>query len=386
MISNRLENFYNKYRPYVLDEIVGQEPVTTTLKSAVLRDKISHSYLFFGPRGSGKTSTARALCRSANCTNRIGSSACLSCDGCLYALDDAIEIDAASNRGIDDITELIEDIRFLPKFVDKKFVIIDEAHQLTAAAVNALLKVVEEPPSFVYFILCTTSSPIASTTKTSQAFATLSSRCMAFSFARINPDAILTKLAHICVKEGKKAEKDVLLSIVDRSDGSLRDAENILEALLTINDRLLAENLNSLYGNAPKHALSLLDCCVRKDIGRGLLTVPEIWDSGVSLLEVAQLVITYAGDLLRIDAGQAVYRPSFIVNGLKDILEYVVIDVSTLSSIMAAFSSMVQKGREDSAYLDLTLCLAIFGTYDHLLEETSIDEPILVAADADNDW
>ena len=149
MTTNRLENFYNKYRPHVLSDVVGQEPITITLKSAILHDKLSNAYLFFGPRGSGKTSTARAVWRSANCTNRRGADACLSCEGCTYALDDAIEIDAASNRGIDEITELIDDIRFRPLNVDKKFIIIDEAHQLTAAAVNALLKVVEEPPSFV---------------------------------------------------------------------------------------------------------------------------------------------------------------------------------------------------------------------------------------------
>ena len=386
MTANRLENFYNKYRPQILDDVVGQESITITLKSAILHDKLSHAYLFFGPRGSGKTSTARALCRSANCINRRGANACLACEGCKNSLRDAIEIDAASHRGIDDITTLIEDIRFLPKYADKKFIIIDEAHQLTAPAVNALLKIVEEPPPFVYFIFCTTSSPIASATKTSQAFATLASRCMTFSFTRIDPDAILTKLANICVNEGKKAEKDVLLSIIDRSDGSLRDAENILDALLTVNDRLIAENLNQLYGNAPKHALALLDCCVSKDIGRGLLTVPKIWDSGVSLLEVAQLVVTYAGDLLRLDSGQTIYRPSFIVNGLKDILEYVVIDVSTLSSTLAAFTDMVQKGREDSGSLDLTLCNAIFGSYDHLLKESIVHEPRLVTTNADDDW
>jgi len=155
---------------------------------------------------------------------------------------------------------------------------------------------------------------------------------------------------------------------------------------LTVNDRLIAENLNQLYGNAPKHALALLDCCVSRDIGRGLLTVPEVWDSGVSLLEVAQLVVTYAGDLLRLDSGQTIYRPSFIVNGLKDILEYVVIDVSTLSSTLAAFTDMVQKGQEDSGSLDLTLCNAIFGNYDHLLRESIIHEPRLVTANADDDW
>ena len=382
MTTNRLENFYNKYRPHVLSDVVGQEPITITLKSAILHDKLSNAYLFFGPRGSGKTSTARALCRSANCTNRRGADACLSCEGCKYALDDAIEIDAASNRGIDEITELIDDIRFRPLNVDKKFIIIDEAHQLTAAAVNALLKVVEEPPSFVCFVFCTTSSPIVTNTKTSQAFATLSSRCMAFSFKRLGSDAILTKLANICTNEGKKAEKDVLLSIIDRADGSLRDAENILDALLTINDRLLARNLDQLYGSAPKHALSLLDCCVRKDLAKALLTVPQIWESGVALSEVAQLVVTYAGDLIRLDSGQTIYRPSFIVSGLQDILQHVVINISTLSSIMLAFTGMVQKGREDQIYLDITICDAILGTK----EESYADESHFVTVDANNDW
>ena len=192
----------------------------------------------------------------------------------------------------------------------------------------------------------------------------------------------MTKLANICTNEGKKAEKDVLLSIIDRADGSLRDAENILDALLTINDRLLARNLDQLYGSAPKHALSLLDCCVRKDLAKALLTVPQIWESGVALSEVAQLVVTYAGDLIRLDSGQTIYRPSFIVSGLQDILQHVVIDISTLSSIMLAFTGMVQKGREDQIYLDITICDAILGTK----EESYADESHLVTVDANNDW
>lgn len=382
MKGNHRGNFYNTYRPQILDDVIGQEPVTITLKRAVLQDKLANSYLFFGPRGSGKTSTARALCRSVNCLNRDGANACLSCEGCEHALSDAIEIDAASNRGIDEITTLIEDIRFLPKFVQKKFVIIDEAHQLTAAAANALLKVVEEPPSFVHFIFCTTRSPVITDTKTSQAFSILSSRCQIFAFKRIDSDTILTKLADICVNEGKKAEKDVLLSIIDRSDGSLRDAENILEALFTLNDRLLAKDLNQLYGSAPNHAIMLLECCVKKDLGAGLLLVPKIWESGISLLEVARLVITYTGDLLRLRAGQTIYRPSFIVSGLQDILEYVVIDIDTLSSTLAAFTDMVERGREDSISLDLALCSAILETST----KSNMEKPVVVAPDANNAW
>ena len=156
-------NLYNKYRPSSLNEIVGQDAVSRVLANAVLKNRIANAYLLRGPRGSGKTSVARIICKVANCENLHGFTACGECNGCRYALHDAKELDAASNRGIDDIKELISTLHYRPQHVDKKFIIVDEAHQLTSASLNALLKVVEEPPKHVHFIFCTTEIPSSET-------------------------------------------------------------------------------------------------------------------------------------------------------------------------------------------------------------------------------
>ena len=223
-------NLYNKYRPQNLNELVGQVAISRILSNAVLKNRIANAYLFRGPRGSGKTSVARILCKAANCENLSGFTPCEACEGCKYALYDAEELDAASHRGIDDIKELVENLSFRPRHVSKKFVIIDEAHQLTSAAINALLKVVEEPPRHVHFVFCTTELP-SDSTDTDKAFLTLSSRCQFLQFIKIGPEAMLEKLGKICVVEECKVSNDVLMGIVRKSDGSLRDAENLLDIL-----------------------------------------------------------------------------------------------------------------------------------------------------------
>jgi len=188
------QSLYRKYRSQSFDELVGQEPVVRTLKNAIANDRIAHAYLFTGPRGVGKTSAARLLARAANCTSESERRPCNECPNCLAATrdiaTDLIEIDAASNTGVDNIRELIERANFAPSIWHTKFYIIDEVHMLSVSAFNALLKTLEEPPPNTSFILATT--------EVHKVPATVASRCQRFDFRRIPLKAMLARLQHIC--------------------------------------------------------------------------------------------------------------------------------------------------------------------------------------------
>src|SRR5437660_1750522 len=199
-------SLYRKYRSQNFDELVGQEPVVRTLKNAIATGRIGHAYLFTGPRGVGKTSAARLLARAANCLSEGTDKHCNECANCLAAsremATDLIEIDAASNTGVDNIREVIERAQFSPSIWQTKFYIIDEVHMLSVSAFNALLKTLEEPPPHVAFILATTEAqkvPI-----------TILSRCQRFDFAGISLPRIIERLQAIVQKEGLKADDDAL--------------------------------------------------------------------------------------------------------------------------------------------------------------------------------
>ncbi|MCH7655175.1 MAG: DNA polymerase III subunit gamma/tau, partial [Chloroflexi bacterium] len=222
---------YRKWRPPRFDDIVGQEPITQTLTRAVAGNRTAHAYLLCGPRGTGKTSTARVMAKALNCTMRpegVGDP-CGACDNC-RAIDngsfvDLIEIDAASNRGIDEMRDLREKVRFAPTLGKTKVYIIDEAHALTTDAFNAFLKTLEEPPPQTVFILATTEPH--------RLPATIISRCQRFDFHRIPTPAIVERLAKIAASEGAELAPDALRTIARAAGGSLRDATNVLDQLIT---------------------------------------------------------------------------------------------------------------------------------------------------------
>ena len=204
-------SLYQKYRPQEFDSLAGQEHVKKTLQQALRKNVVSHAYLFCGPRGTGKTTTARLIAKALNCPNFDAETAepCNKCDICESisnsSLIDVIEIDAASNRGIDEIRELKETIRFAPTLVKNKVYIIDEVHMLTNEAFNALLKTIEEPPENVFFILATTESH--------KVPETIMSRCQRFDFKRINHQALVDRLEFICQTEGLDFEREALESV-----------------------------------------------------------------------------------------------------------------------------------------------------------------------------
>ena len=223
--------YYRRWRPGSFAELVGQEHVATTLRQSVKQGRVSHSYLFCGPRGSGKTTTARIIAKAVNCLDLRDGDPCNACTICQTINDgrfmDIIELDAASNRGIDEIRDIREKVNFSPAQGSRKVYIIDEAHMLTDAAANAFLKTLEEPPSHVMFVLCTT--------EIHKILPTIVSRCQRFDFRRIASELIYGRLMEMVEAEGAAVDAEALRLVARHASGSLRDAQNLLEQLVVSN-------------------------------------------------------------------------------------------------------------------------------------------------------
>ena len=381
-MSTNLANLYNRYRPTTFNNVVGQRPIVTVLRNAITRNRLAGSYLFRGPRGSGKTSTARILCKASNCTewSSVGD-VCGKCTGCLKSLEDAIELDAATHRGIPAIEELLESLHYRPKFVDKRFVIIDEAHQLTSGALNALLKIVEEPPNYIHFVFCTTDmsliDPDSSVrlTEDKKAFATLSSRCQTFEFSSVDPDSILQKLNYICEKEGCQVSEDLLISLVGRSGGSLRDAENLLDMVLVLYENNPPDDvLRLLYGDVEFLSAEFLKECCLGSVTDGLLFASKLWDSGCSVQDVASRCLEFISDVIKLSAGLTVYRPSAIVRVLKEISDKV--EHNRLNSVIMAFNELHNSNRGTILSLELVVCDSMTNVVESdAILDVSVEEP-----------
>lgn len=271
---------YRKYRPHNFDNLVGQDYIKTTLINAIKSNHVSHAYLFSGPRGTGKTSTARLLAKAFNCSNLKDSyDPCNECEFCTEInegkLIDIIEIDAASNRGIDEVRDLKEKINFAPTRSKYKVYIIDEVHMMTKEAFNALLKTLEEPPAHVYFILATT--------EIHKIPETIISRCQCFDFKRISQKALMTRLSYIAQSEHIEAEDKVFEAITKYVDGGLRDAIGLMEQLTT-DGKLVYENVKEVLGISD---LSLIDdlstALCSNDTKEALKVIHELHDQGSDL-------------------------------------------------------------------------------------------------------
>ena len=297
------EVFYRKWRPKSLGAVVGQEAITTTLKQAVSQGRVAHAYLFCGTRGTGKTSTARILAKAVNCLAPQSGEPDNECRICISVNEgralDLIEIDAASNRGIDDIRDLSDKIRFSPNEARLKVYIIDEVHMLTEPAFNALLKTLEEPPAHAMFILATTEAhkvPL-----------TIISRCQRFDFRRIPLDQMAAKLAEICDAEGIEASPDALRLISRVANGGLRDAENLLEqAIVSYGSPVSEDNVRRLLGlGGDETALALAAHIVGKSVGDGISAVNAAAEQGSDLRQLLRQTLEYLRALLLIKAGAA---------------------------------------------------------------------------------
>jgi len=295
------EVFYRKWRPQTLSEVVGQQPVTQTLRHAVESGKIAHAYLFCGPRGTGKTSMARILAKAVNCPNKAGGEPCNSCDMCRSVTEgralDVIEIDAASNRGIDEIRSLREKTNYAPSLARYKVYIIDEVHMLTEAACNALLKTLEEPPPHVIFVLATTEAH--------KVLTTIVSRCQRFNFHRLRQTEIMDKLKLICKKEGIRVEPSALELIARAATGSLRDAENILQQMIAYyGNRIELGQIQAELGiGRDSRVRELARCVVSRDVAAGLKTVNSLNSDGVDLRQFNMGLVEYLRGLLLAKSG-----------------------------------------------------------------------------------
>lgn len=286
---------YRKYRPKTFSEVVGQEHVVKTLTNAISKGMVSHAYLFHGPRGSGKTTIARLLAKAVNCERRKEKeyepcNKCLSCQEINEGRSlDLIEIDAASNRGIDEIRELRDGIKFVPTRSKYKVFIIDESHQLTKEAANALLKILEEPPSHVIFILATT--------EIHKMIPTILSRCQRFDFKKLTVSEIIKKLEFISKNEKINIEKEALELIALNSEGSIRDAESILDqaiSFLGTSKKIKAEDIKNLLGTIETKVIGdLIDLILEKKAKEGIELLNEILEKGYDAKEILNSIIEY---------------------------------------------------------------------------------------------
>ena len=255
--------FALKWRPQDFDEVVGQEHIITNLKNAILKNRLPYAFLFSGPHGVGKTSVARILAKSLNCQQGPTIKPCQKCSNCIEITEarslDVIEIDGASNRGIDEIRALRENVKFAPTKSRFKIYIIDEVHMLTTEAFNALLKTLEEPPSFVKFIFATTQPH--------KVIPTIISRCQRFNFKRIPLNKIIQQLKKIITQQNIQLSDEILLSIAKASQGSLRDAESLLDQVISFKgEKLSTEEVISVLGMVEIEILfSLTDLIIQKD-------------------------------------------------------------------------------------------------------------------------
>lgn len=326
---------YRKYRPQTFSEIIGQEHVVQTLTNAILTGIISHAYLFSGPRGSGKTTIARLLAKSFNCSGRKEKEfePCNNCSSCLEIAEgrslDMIEIDAASNRRIDEMRELIEGVKYAPTKSKYKVFIIDESHQLTKEAANALLKTLEEPPAHAIFILATT--------ELHKMIPTIVSRCQRFDFKKLTVSEIVKRLEILCKNEKSKIEKPALELIALNSGGSIRDSESLLGQVLDYSGRsekneIKAEDIKNLLGIIETD--SVIKFCgflTEKNASGAVTFLNEIGDRGLDMQEFAKAVVNYLrqGLVLKITGQEGV---ELVASGLtKEELERLKKQIAILS-------------------------------------------------------
>jgi DNA polymerase-3 subunit gamma/tau len=288
---------YRKFRPKIFDDVLGQEHVTRTLKNQIMSNNIAHAYLFSGIRGTGKTSTAKIFARAVNCLNNHDGNPCNECESCKSILDetnmDVIEMDAASNNGVDDIRDLRDKVKFLPVKSKYKVYIIDEVHMLSKGAFNALLKTLEEPPEHLLFILATTEPQ--------KIPATILSRCQRFDLKRISADIIVENMKKICNELNIRYEEKALKLIAANSEGAMRDAQSILDRCISFNEDVVDyETVINLLGTVNYQViLEAADAIVDKNIERTMNLVDNILNSGKELtFFLDELIICFRNMLI----------------------------------------------------------------------------------------
>ncbi len=297
---------YRKYRPKTFSDVVGQEHITEVLKNELRDGTTVHAYLFTGTRGTGKTTCAKILANAVNCTNTKNGDPCLECENCKIALEgentDIVEIDAASNNGVDNIRELRELISFAPAQSKYRVYIIDEVHMLSSGAFNALLKTLEEPPEHAIFILATT--------EVHKLPATILSRCQRFDFRRIDSQKICERLQYIASLEGLSLTSDAATLIASAADGGMRDALSILDLCASSSkniDETIVENVCAMAGDS--YLLELCDHIKALDTQNALLMIEKLHNSSVDMSRLLNEMISHYRDLMIIKTVRSGKKP-----------------------------------------------------------------------------
>jgi DNA polymerase-3 subunit gamma/tau len=370
--------FYRKWRPQTFAEVVGQEQVTKTLLNALALGRVAHAYLFCGPRGTGKTSTARLLAKAVNCLNNGRGEPCNACSMC-QAINggralDLIEIDAASNRGIDEIRDLREKVNFAPNVARYKVYIIDEVHMLTEPAFNALLKTLEEPPPHIIFILATT--------EIHKVPLTILSRCQRFDFHRLTRTAIEDKLKQICSQEGITIEPQALALIARSASGSLRDAENLLEQLVIYHgSELSQQQVQTEMGIIGDYRVrEFARCFLNKEITAGLRIINSVSSDGLDLRQFDRELIEYLRGVLlaKVSTEDAINFPAETIAEMRKLGTS--LPLAELSKALKLLSQLDLRTDPQSA-LPLELALVDYAASEREGTQSIIEQPSIAEAE-----
>lgn len=354
---------YRRYRPETFDEVIGQDHIVKVLKSQIAQDSVSHAYLFCGTRGTGKTTMARLLAKGVNCLSD-GERPCGTCENCRAIKNgsfvDLIEIDAASNRGIDEIRALRESVNYRPAIGRKKIYIIDEVHMLTKEAVNALLKTLEEPPEFVMFILCTTEPD--------SLLPTILSRCIRFDFRSVPEDRLTERMRSICNDLGVQVDDEALHMIAVQADGSARDGLTLLDQCIAgrNGEISLGDVLDSLGAVGTGQYLELTDAVIRHDVAGGLMLIDGMMRAGRDARQILQGLMTHYRRLLLakfIDEPQSMLGTSPENAGrIQD--QALRMDVESINHAIIEIAGMIQTVKRSSQpRVILEMCFVKLATY-----------------------
>lgn len=337
---------YRKWRPKTFSDVVGQTHITVTLQNELKADKLAHAYLFTGSRGTGKTSCAKILAKAVNCENPVDGNPCNECEVCRGidsgAILDVVEIDAASNNGVDNIRDLREEANYTPVRAKYRVYIIDEVHMLSVGAFNALLKTLEEPPEHVKFILATT--------EVHKLPATILSRCQRFDFKRIEPEDIAGRIDEVAAGEGFTVDREAAMLIARVADGGMRDALSLLDQCVGQSDNVTAQLVSSVAGFTGRdHLFNLADCIKNSDCARALSIINELHNSSCDMERLCGQLIEHYRNLMII---RSVNEPSGLIvctaSELKQMEEqamsYTLENIMYILSVLETTSGNLKRG------------------------------------------